>query len=994
MGAKMLKKIGKSKSVFIYVFYAMSVLSLSGILILVCCLSVGGVYEKLNQNAIDIIDQKVVNRRSYLQNEMNHNWSDLLETAEKINEIAEELNARGSIRFETLDASSESAAPLIMETVDELIAMMRMKKVTGAYIIFNTHNLDGELEDKPGIYLRDLDPLSRESEKNADILIERAPTEVVRDLNIATDAAWRPRFEFKKTGTAYYDFFYTPYQQAVSNGEKYSVSDMGYWGGKYRLYGTNYDTFTYSVPLINSDGLVYGVMGIDITLDYVCKILPGYELLNAGSSSYLLAITRENEAAFHGVAMSGNACDMDISNVVLNGPEDEQYLFAGDKKFYASVQYLDIYNSNTPYSNQKWALVGMADTRELFVFTDKVKAILLVGILVTLVLEIGGSYFFSYMISRPIRRLTEEVSKAQRKEEVTFSRTNISEIDRFAGTMESLNRDIRETSMKFTNLLQMASIQLAGFEYNADTGALFLSDNFFEIFLDSSVDASKLTWEQFEEKMKKYSSFVISSDYDKKSYVFQIPDGDNFIYVRLRLAQRGNIHTGIAENVTNTVIEKRVIEYERDHDALTGLLNRGALMRIMDDMFKNHKEKLKTAALLMLDLDNLKYLNDNYGHEVGDNYIAKAGRTFGENVPERAVVSRISGDEFYIFFYGYHSEEEIIKQIDRLKLAIDQAAVQIMDNTFKIKVSGGIAWYPRDSRSFEKLQHFADYAMYKIKHTKKGAMTEFDRNEYLRDSFEREMKEEFKTIIEKKTLQFYFQPIISSHTGEIFGYEALMRSFMPSLKSPLEILRIAKEENRLDAVEELTWELALDTFAKHKRNNLISANTKVFINSVSNRILSDVKMKELEENYPEYLKDIVLEVTEGEHAEENIQQKKAEIMKKWGAEIALDDYGSGYNGERMLLLVSPKFIKVDMELIRNIDSHPDKCKIVENIVGYAHERDMKVIAEGIETIEELRQVIRLHVDYLQGFLFSKPQYIPPHVQDELVELIQFLNEGV
>ena len=215
---------------------------------------------------------------------------------------------------------------------------------------------------------------------------------------------------------------------------------------------------------------------------------------------------------------------------------------------------------------------------------------------------------------------------------------------------------------------------------------------------------------------------------------------------------------------------------------------------------------------------------------------------------------------------------------------------------------------------------------------------------------------------------------------------------MPLLKSPQEILRVAKEENCLNVIEELTWELSLETFAKHKKNHLTDRDTKIFINSISNQILSEEKIKELEEIYPEHLKNIVLEVTEGECVNENLQQKKAELMRQWNARIALDDYGSGYNGERMLLQIAPEFIKIDMEIIRNIDSNPDKCKIVENIVDYAHERGMKVIAEGIETIEELKQVIKLHVDYLQGFLFSKPQYLPPQIQDEMVQLIQFLNE--
>lgn len=111
-----------------------------------------------------------------------------------------------------------------------------------------------------------------------------------------------------------------------------------------------------------------------------------------------------------------------------------------------------------------------------------------------------------------------------------------------------------------------------------------------------------------------------------------------------------NAYTGVIENVTNTIVEKNVIEYERDHDALTGLLNRRAFIRIMNSLFENEINKIKIAALLMLDLDNLKYINDNYGHEIGDNYISKAAETFVNSTPENTIISRISGDEFLFSF--------------------------------------------------------------------------------------------------------------------------------------------------------------------------------------------------------------------------------------------------------------------------------------------------------------------------------------------------------
>lgn len=989
----MFEKFKKSKSIFSYLLVAMCVVVVIDTIILAVSIASGGIYAKLNQNAKDIIDQKVINRASYLQNEMVSRWSEVSDLIDNIDAAAEALDDAGSISFENLDESSDAAEPLIMAIVDDLINIMRSQQVTGAFVIFNNHDLDEGLYDKPGIYLRDLDPASKESAENADILIERAPANVVKSLNIATDAAWRPRFEFKKSNGEYYDFFYTPYQQAIHNENDYSWFDMGYWGSRDRLGGTNYDMFTYSVPLINDEGDVYGVAGIDITIDYLDRLLPEEELLDNEAASYMLAVNPEDMSCMRSIAVSGSAYENEGGDIEVVKDGADNYIEFGGKRMYASVQYLDIYDSNTPYSNQRWALVGIADTQALFASTDKIKSILVTAMLLMVVVGIGGSFVCSYIISRPVKVLTDEVVKAKVKDRLAFRRTHIAEIDYFARTMEMLNQNIRDTSMKFTNLLKMASVGLAGFEYNNKTGELFLSDNFFEIFLNHEIVTSAMNIEAFKQAFKMYEQYIISSDYKENQYLFKIPDKNNFVYVNLRLIVDDDIYMGIAENVTNTVIEKNIIEYERDHDALTGLLNRRAFIRKMNELFDNHRGKIKAAALLMLDLDNLKYINDNYGHENGDNYIAEAAQSFVNGTPQGTIISRISGDEFYIFFYGYDDAETIEGHIAQLETALSRASISFQDRKLRIQVSGGAAWYPRDSKSFEMLQHYADYAMYNVKHTSKGHFQSFNKEEYIQDSSKGEAKDELKTIIAGKALQFYFQPIISSRDGSVFGYEALMRSFMQILKSPADILRIAREENCLSAIEELTWEKSLEAFSKHVKNGLIGKKTKVFVNSISNQMLSENKIRELEYKYFAHLKNIVLEVTESESADKNYQHQKAALMKKWHGKLALDDYGSGYNSEKMLLSVSPKFIKVDMEIIRNIDTNPDKCKIVENIVSYAHERDMKVIAEGIETIEELKQVIKLDVDYLQGYLFSKPQYLPPKIQDDVVKLIQFLNEN-
>lgn len=983
----------KNKSVFLHFIQPMIVFVIIQAIILVGYLSLSQLFPYINKNSKDIVNERVLNRSSYLQNEMINNWSNLNETVEYINDVADNLNQQGIINYSTLDDSSLNATPLLLKITDKLVSTMRLQRVTGAYVIFNTQNLDMGLEDKPGIYIRDLDPASKESYNNADLLFERAPTEVVRELNISTDSSWQPRFEFKKNNIDYYDFFYTPFQEAYKNTKEFSAADLGYWGNAYSLNGDDKKVITYSLPLINESGLVYGIVGVDITLDYLNRLLPSNELFEGGMGSYLLAIKHDNDN-IENVFINGNSYTTSKKTTLLQGEVDDYYIDNKDGTLYSALEYLNVYNTNTPYSNQKWVLIGIVSAEYLFAFTKKIIYTLIIVVLLILLVGIVGSFLASYFISKPIKRLSQEV-ETTRDKNINLVKTNIKEIDHLSDTMKQLNKNIQDTSMKFSKILKMASVKLAGFEYNGNTKELFVSDNFFSILLNEEINTYNMTSHEFIREVIKYRKYIISKSNDPIEYILKIPNANGYIFVNLKLVVDKKIYMGVIEDITSSILEKRSIEYERDHDTLTGLLNRRAFSRLTNDLFENHSDNLKISALVMLDLDDLKHINDTYGHEMGDRYIYVAAEAFRKSVPKNTIISRVSGDEFFILFYGYNNENEIWVHLNNLKSNIKNAYITIAsDKKFEVRASGGIAWYPKDTDSFEILQKYADFAMYRVKRAGKGNLTNFDSNDYLLDTYLNQARKELNMIIEDNKVQFYLQPIIDSHNGTVFAYEALMRSFMPILKSPLDILKVAEEQGRLKDIELLTWINALEIYTEHVKNDFIDVKTKIFINSLSSQILPLETINILEKKYERFLKNIVLEISEVEAINKEYWLQKEKYINKWHGEIALDDYGSGYNSEKTLLAISPKYIKIDLEIIRDIDSNLDKQKIVENIVNYAHERKMKVVAEGIETKAELKQVIKLGVDYLQGFILAKPQYIPPVITNEMIELIEKYNKEV
>ena len=211
-------------------------------------------------------------------------------------------------------------------------------------------------------------------------------------------------------------------------------------------------------------------------------------------------------------------------------------------------------------------------------------------------------------------------------------------------------------------------------------------------------------------------------------------------YVRLKTRKEADREIGIAEDITTSYLERQRIEHERDFDVLTGLYNRFSFQRHMDYLFE-HFEQLKIAVLVMIDLDNLKKINDAFGHDWGDNYIRQCGKCFQENVPEKTICARVSGDEFYLFLYGYDSQEEIRQRLISMT-SIMQHTTVLLPNGDKMNLSAsiGVSWYPQDSIYFDFLKKYADFAMYQVKKSTKGNIAEFDKSLYENEKHDRQLR--------------------------------------------------------------------------------------------------------------------------------------------------------------------------------------------------------------------------------------------------------------
>ena len=437
-------------------------------------------------------------------------------------------------------------------------------------------------------------------------------------------------------------------------------------------------------------------------------------------------------------------------------------------------------------------------------------------------------------------------------------------------------------------------------------------------------------------------------------------------------------------------VERKRIEHERDHDILTGLYNRQAFNRVCTELFAA-PERMGVAALMMMDLDNLKHINDTYGHDWGDQYIRRTGQCLRDNTPAGTVCARLSGDEFLVLFHGYRSRDAVREKIDRLTNAMQQSVALLPSgNALHISLSGGIAWYPDDGQDWETLKKYADFAMYQVKHADKGRVEEFDIGVYNREAYAERTRREFRQLLSNAQVFYCFQPIFSARSGRVVAYEALMRSDLPTLRSPATIMKLAREQGALYEIERITFTKALETFDSLCRAGSVSEEAMLFVNSIANTCLSHEDGKYINNHWHELCHRMVVEITEEEAIDYEALEKKRNAPGFSGM-FALDDYGSGYSNENTLLQLAPRFVKVDITIIRGIDTSPDKQQILRNVVAYAHPRSMKIVAEGVETAAELRTVIELGADLLQGYFLARPAIVPGDIAPEAAAIIRELQ---
>ena len=432
------------------------------------------------------------------------------------------------------------------------------------------------------------------------------------------------------------------------------------------------------------------------------------------------------------------------------------------------------------------------------------------------------------------------------------------------------------------------------------------------------------------------------------------------------------------------------MEATQIRDAMTGLYNYKGFLHEGAELCENAIFDGKSIAIIAIDINKLKDINANYGRKAGDSAIQKLAQLISESKDDDALCARISNDEFVVAFPVETMDETCGAEfLKRLANKIDQYN-ELKKEAYELEICTGIRC---DMISgVEALDHMINETIV-VKNNKKAV--EQGKQEQTGALTDKQKADDrlMEFILDNNRFVYHFQPIINARTGEVYAYEALMRADTERKISPLDMLESADRLKRLYDIEKATFFNVVDYIEAHPQD---FEGKKVFINSIPGYQLTGKDKKKLTDLMEQHAGELVVEFTEETEMGDDQLKELKHTFAKMNIETAIDDYGSGYSNVNNLLRYMPRFVKIDRMLMTDIHKDIQKQHFVKDIIEFAHDNDIMTLAEGIELTQELREVIKLGVDLIQGYYTSKPQpyvvrSIDERVLNEIVQYNQSMN---
>ena len=708
-----------------------------------------GSIARMESDSYDLFSERAHNRAEYLQGDMVNRWSDIdgsaTEIETKINTV---LAAEGKTASD-LTAGSETSNKILEAAMENLLASSQ-QEVDGSFLVLTGGSQTSA--ERSALYVRDSNP-EVTMNNNSDLLLGVAPLSIGKHLDIALDSDWSTLLTLKEDEEQ--DAFYLKPIEAAQDHPDALLGDLGYWSQPINFSSNKERSITYSVPLRDSAGHICGVFGVEVKLSRILSLLPYRDLSSDGEGSYVLATTDKDGASLSDAASSSNTYKV----VGTSGAsarlymKDDQLTTSLDGRGYhiarpvdqttsnqaiTSSTELKIYDTTSPFVGEHWVLMGVEQEPSLFAGSIVLHDRLFVAFGLSIVIGLIIALITVRFASSRIAALMVQVRSARTDELLHLKPTGVEEVDELADVIKAYSSDVVNSAARLSRILALSGRGIAAFEYYSKTRTLSYTKGFFELMGaedmpgmprsidwqalrddELSIEDSKRMWDVY----RPYFEFDEEAGDDRVA-IIKLPHKHRWLRVVFVEDVQDKITTGLVEDVTREIEVRRQIEHDRDYDILTGLLNRRGFEREVGALLAD--PQCGYGAMIMLDLDNLKQINDTNGHDWGDLYIKTAAEAVRDMTREGEFSSRVSGDEFLVFLTASSTEADVAARVEALRASLlDRPLLLPDDKQVQVRSSIGIAFYPGDASDYDTLRRFADFAMYEAKRNDKGTVCRF-----------------------------------------------------------------------------------------------------------------------------------------------------------------------------------------------------------------------------------------------------------------------------
>jgi diguanylate cyclase (GGDEF)-like protein len=448
--------------------------------------------------------------------------------------------------------------------------------------------------------------------------------------------------------------------------------------------------------------------------------------------------------------------------------------------------------------------------------------------------------------------------------------------------------------------------------------------------------------------------------------------------------------TFLGQHISTAIDQKlkdQKLQHQALHDSVTSLANRSLFLDRLEHAFiRSNRSSKSDLAVLFIDFDDFKAINDNFGHQAGDEILRVSAERMQAQLRSSDTLARIGGDEYAVLLEDLDNEPMVLAVSQRI---LDSMAYPIIsgNDSIQASISIGISLKDEKVEHFEDLLKNADHAMYHAKRKGKNNIQLYEESLHQSILSDRVILQELKIAIKQKQLFFYFQPIMELKSNRVVGFEALVRWQHPTrgIISPDNFIQIAEQHDLMSEIDSQLLNSVAEQIIYWRSITVEKFYISINISSqrfVDSKLITDIKQVIKKYNLPNNC--LVVELTE-HILMKNIAKARNLFhqLKALGIKISLDDFGTGYSSLSYIHQLPFDVIKIDRSFISHISEENTEHPIISIIVSLAKTLDIQLVAEGIETQQQLTVLKNMGCDFGQGFLLSRP--IPPEKTTAIVK---------